>query len=93
MSTLIALLNNAKAPVRAAAAGALMSISIFNDAKRLLVRENGLKLLIKLLDDEYYLVQLNAIKTITNCAEDYRGRFLLHQSLDKVKRSSLIISS
>lgn len=84
MSVLIGLLNHVNPHVRAASAGALMSISICNDAKRLLVRDNGLKLLGKLLDDENDLVKLNVIKAITNCAEDYRGRFLLHQSLDKV---------
>jgi hypothetical protein len=68
-----------------------MSISINNDAKRVLVRDNALKTLIKLLDDENELVQLNSIKTMTNCSEDYRGRFLLNQSLEKVYQYSLIL--
>ncbi|KAJ3368839.1 tetrahydrofolate synthase [Kappamyces sp. JEL0680] len=84
ITVLIALLGQSKAPVRAAAAGALMSISINNDAKRILVRDNALKILSKLLEDDNELVQLNSIKTITNCSEDYRGRFLLNQSLDKI---------
>ena len=70
-----------------------MTITIFFDGKRALVRDNALKLLGKLLEDESELVQLNCIKTITNCAEDYRGRFLLHQSLEKVYRITPIIIS
>lgn len=81
---LISLLTHTKSEVRAAAAGGLMSISICFDGKRALVRDNALKILGKLLEDSNELVQLNCIKTITNCAEDYRGRFLLHQSLEKV---------
>ncbi|KAJ3309701.1 Radial spoke head 14 [Boothiomyces sp. JEL0838] len=85
IATLISLLGNSKSSVRAAAAGALMSISIDCDAKRILVRENVVRILSRLLDDDNELVQLNSIKAITNCAEDYRGRFQLHQSLDKLK--------
>ncbi|KAJ2996015.1 Radial spoke head 14 [Globomyces sp. JEL0801] len=78
------LLSHVNASIRAAASGALMSISIDCDAKRILVREHVVKVLSKLLDDDNELVQLNSIKAITNCAEEYRGRFQLHQSLDKV---------
>jgi hypothetical protein len=70
--------------VRAAAAGAVMSISIDVDAKKLLVRENVVRPLVKLLDDEDEGVQLNALKAITNCAEDYRGRFQLASFIEKV---------
>lgn len=90
ITTLISLLGHDQSPVRAAAAGALMryerlnSISIDCDAKKVLVRENLIQVLGQLLSDENELVQLNAIKTITNCAEDYRGRFQLHQSIEKV---------
>ncbi|KAJ3272935.1 Radial spoke head 14 [Terramyces sp. JEL0728] len=62
ISTLITLLGNSKSSVRAAAAGALMSISIDCDAKRILVRENVVRILSKLLDDENEIVQLNTIK-------------------------------
>ena len=81
---MVDLLCHTRSEVRAAAAGGLMTISIFLDGKRMLVRDNALKILGKLLDDADELVQLNSIKTIANCAEDYRGRFLLHQSLEKV---------
>lgn len=82
---LIDTLLDFKSEVRAAAAGALMSISIDVDAKRMLVRENALPILMKLLDDKNESVLLNAVKTITNCAEDYRGRFQLHGCLKKVR--------
>ena len=92
ISILISLLSHTKSEVRAAAAGGLMTISIFFDGKRALVRDNALKLLSKLLEDENELVQLNCIKTISNCSEDYRGRFLLHQSLEKVCASIFVFA-
>ncbi|KAI8925993.1 armadillo-type protein [Entophlyctis helioformis] len=80
---LIALLSDRKSDVRASAAGALMSITIDCNAKRIMVRENALTVLTDLLNDTNELVLLNVIKTITNCAEDYRGRFQLHHSIRK----------
>ncbi|KAJ1336887.1 hypothetical protein BSLG_001528 [Batrachochytrium salamandrivorans] len=62
MLVLIALLRDHKSDVRAAAAGALMSITIDCDAKRIMIRENALKVLASLLSDSNELVQLNAIK-------------------------------
>nr|KAJ3420009.1 Presenilin-2 [Polyrhizophydium stewartii] len=61
----------------------MLSITIDCDAKRIMVRENALTALTDLLSDSHELVQLNVIKTITNCAEDYRGRFQLHQCIRK----------
>ena len=61
-----------------------MTISIHCDAKKWLVRENALEKLVNLLDDKNELVLLNVIKTIGNCAEDYRGRFQLNMSAPKV---------
>eukprot|EP00842_Homolaphlyctis_polyrhiza_P002287 jgi/Hompol1/3059/HPOL_000026-RA len=81
---LIGLLSDRKSDVRAAAAGALMSITIHCDAKRIMVRENALSVLTDLLSDSNELVLLNVIKTITNCAEDYRGRFQLHHCIRKL---------
>ncbi|KAJ1561808.1 Radial spoke head 14, partial [Nowakowskiella sp. JEL0078] len=63
---LIRLLTDRKSEVRAASAGALMSITIDCDAKRMMVRENAIQILIGLLSDKNE-------STITNCAEDYRG--------------------
>ncbi|KAJ3127322.1 Radial spoke head 14 [Nowakowskiella sp. JEL0407] len=85
VSCLIRLLSDRKSQVRAAAAGALMSITIDCDAKRMMVRENAIQTLITLLDDKNESVLLNTIKTITNCAEDYRGRFQLHSCLKKLE--------
>ncbi|KAJ3397284.1 Radial spoke head 14 [Lobulomyces angularis] len=81
---LIDSLTDLKSEVRAAVAGALMSITIDVDAKRLIVRENAIPTLMRLLDDKNESVLLNVIKTITNCAEDYRGRFQLHGCIKKV---------
>jgi hypothetical protein len=74
-----------KAQVRAASAGALMSISIDVEAKKVLVRENAIPTLMKLLNDKDESVLLNTIKTISNCAEDYRGRFQLHGCFKKLE--------
>ena len=78
-------LMDLKNRVRSAAAGALMSISIDCDAKRIMVRENTIAILMKLLDDKDESVLLNCVKTITNCAEDYRGRFQLHACIKKLE--------
>lgn len=51
-----------------------------------MVRENALPTLVELLSDQNESVILNVIKTITNCAEDYRGRFQLHGALKQVRR-------
>ncbi|KAL5034411.1 hypothetical protein BDV3_003987 [Batrachochytrium dendrobatidis] len=83
---LITLLSDRRSDVRAAAAGALMSITIDCDAKRVMVRENALPILIELLSDTNELVLLNVIKTITNCAEDYRGRFQLQHGIQKLEK-------
>lgn len=74
-----------KAQVRAASAGALMSISIDVEAKKVLVRENAIPTLMNLLNDKDESVLINTIKTISNCAEDYRGRFQLHGCYKKVR--------
>ncbi|KAJ3105775.1 Radial spoke head 14 [Phlyctochytrium planicorne] len=84
VNILIKMLSERKASVRAATAGALMSISIDCEAKRLLVRENAISVLMDLLDDINESVLLNVVKTITNVAEDYRGRFQLHGCLKKL---------
>ncbi|TPX36742.1 hypothetical protein SmJEL517_g01281 [Synchytrium microbalum] len=74
---LIELLGDNKSEVRAAAAGALMSITISVEAKKFVVSEGAVPILSGLLSDKSEYVLLNVIKTITNCAEDYRGRFQL----------------
>ncbi|KAI8850944.1 armadillo-type protein [Chytridium lagenaria] len=84
VNVLIRMLTDKKASVRAAAAGALMSITIDCEAKRILVRENAIGVLMELLDDGNESVLLNVVKTITNVAEDYRGRFQLHSCLKKL---------
>lgn len=61
-----------------------MNITIDVEAKRLVVRENGLPFILELLKDKDENVLLNAVKCITNCGEDYRGRFFAHSSLSKV---------
>ncbi|KAI9334483.1 armadillo-type protein [Zopfochytrium polystomum] len=85
ITVLIALLSDRKSEVRAAAAGALMAITVDCDAKRTVVRENAVPTLMELLDDQNPNVLLNVIKTITNVAEDYRGRFQLHSSVAKLE--------
>lgn len=62
-----------------------MSITINCDAKKWMVRENGLDRLILLLEDTNELVILNTLKALGNCAEDYRGRFQLNPSITKVQ--------
>lgn len=62
-----------------------MMISIVVEGKKLLVREKGWRLLLNLIDDENPIVRLNSIKALTNCAEDYRGRYLLLNSLEKLR--------
>jgi hypothetical protein len=85
ISVLLDLFRSGNTDLLAAATGAVMSISIDVEAKKLLVRENVIPLLKNLLGHENELVQLNALKAITNCAEDYRGRFQLTQSTEKLK--------
>ncbi|KAI9336964.1 armadillo-type protein [Obelidium mucronatum] len=86
---LIHMLSDMKSPVRAAAAGALMSITIDCEAKKLFVRENAVQTLMELLDDLNESVVLNVIKVITNVAEDYRGRFELHSCVKKLEGFSI----
>jgi hypothetical protein len=78
-----------------------MSISILVEAKKILVKENAASRLMNLLSDKNDNVVLNVIKvflsintlqTITNCAEDYRGRFQLNPCLQTVISSTLMIS-
>ncbi|KAJ1567368.1 SUMO-activating enzyme subunit 1, partial [Cladochytrium tenue] len=59
---LIGLLSDRKSQVRAAAAGALMSITVDCDAKRVMVRENAISTLMDLLDDRDPAVLLNVVK-------------------------------
>jgi hypothetical protein len=79
------LLTDAKAQVRAAALGALMSITVNVDAKKTMSTEKLIPRLMGLLDDGNELVLVNCIKTITNCAEDYRSRYQLTECVDKVR--------
>ncbi|KAI9104823.1 armadillo-type protein [Phlyctochytrium arcticum] len=85
VSVLIDLLHHKHASVRAAAAGALMAITIDVEAKRMVVRENALPVLMDLIKDKNELVVLNSVKVITNCAEDYRGRFQLHSCIKQLQ--------
>ncbi|KAI8922228.1 armadillo-type protein [Powellomyces hirtus] len=82
---LLTLLHHRRSEVRAAVAGALMSITIDVEGKRLVVRGNSLQVLSSLLKDRNELVLLNVVKTITNCAEDYRGRFQLHGCIKQLQ--------
>lgn len=61
------------------------SITIDCEAKRIMVRENAIAILTDLLLDENESVLLNVVKTITNCAEDYRGRFQLLGCIKKLE--------
>ncbi|KAJ3142030.1 Radial spoke head 14 [Physocladia obscura] len=83
-SILISMLSDRKSAVRAAAAGALMSITIDVEAKKMFVRDDAVSTLMELLGDANESVILNVIKVITNVAEDYRGRFELHACVKKV---------
>jgi len=82
---LVNLLSDRNSSLRAAAAGALMTITIHNEGKRAMVRSDGLKSLTKLFDDHDDLAKLNAIKAATNCADDFRGKYFLINCLDKLK--------
>lgn len=79
------LLNDWKSQVRAAAAGALMALTIDVSAKQILVQDLFVPKLVDLLNDDNTIVQLNVLKTLTNCAEDYRGRFQLRTSLAQIE--------
>ncbi|KAJ3077020.1 Radial spoke head 14 [Podochytrium sp. JEL0797] len=92
-AVLIEMLSDLKSAVRAAAAGALMSITIDCEAKKFVVRENTINILMDLLDDANESVVLNVIKVITNVAEDYRGRFELHACVKKLEQFSLRASN
>ena len=61
---LIALLSDSKAEVRAAAAGALMSITISVEAKKLVVADGAVPILAGLLQDRNEHVLLNVIKVV-----------------------------
>ncbi|ORY51547.1 hypothetical protein BCR33DRAFT_458216 [Rhizoclosmatium globosum] len=56
------MLSDRKSAVRAAAAGALMSITIDCEAKKFVVRENAINVLMNLLEDANESVVLNVIK-------------------------------
>ncbi|KAJ3191218.1 Radial spoke head 14 [Irineochytrium annulatum] len=62
VSVLIGMISDRKAEVRAAAAGALMSITIDCEAKRMMVRENAVTTLMELLEDKNESVLLNVVK-------------------------------
>ncbi|KXS09012.1 ARM repeat-containing protein [Gonapodya prolifera JEL478] len=87
LKPLIALLRDRRSEVRAAAAGSIMSITVDVEAKKQMVRENALPLLVDLLSgaDRNEEALLNACRCIANCAEDYRGRFQLSSCLKKLE--------
>ncbi|KAI8816087.1 armadillo-type protein [Fimicolochytrium jonesii] len=86
IEVLIPLLRHRRSEVRAAVAAALMSITIDVEAKRLVVRSgDALPILMSLLRDRSDTLLVNVVKTLTNCAEDYRGRFQLHQCLKQLQ--------
>jgi hypothetical protein len=66
IQNLIATLSDNKSEVRSAAAGALMSISILVEAKKILVKENAASRLMDLLLDKNDRVVLNVIKVFSN---------------------------
>ncbi|RKP02742.1 hypothetical protein CXG81DRAFT_17627 [Caulochytrium protostelioides] len=82
---LIVLLSDHKSAVRAAAAGALMIITIDVEGKRAVVRANAVVRLIAMLDDSSEAVLLNVLKLMTNMTEDYRGRLQLLPSVPTIQ--------
>ena len=62
-----------------------MSITVDVEAKKTLSAERiVLPHLVRLLEDSNEAVIINCIKTITNCAEDYKGRSQLNSCVEKV---------
>lgn len=91
LQKLTTLLKDWKSDVRAAAAGAIMAITIDVDAKKQFIKDGGVQVLIDCMGDENELVMLNVLKVITNVAEDIRGRMQLSASvkvLDAIKTTS-----
>lgn len=85
---LVKLLTSQNNLLLAAACGALMSVTVEVDAKKVFVKEEGVLAVAKLLDNPNKTVLLNAIQTITNCAEDYRARFQFQRYLNKVQKNN-----
>jgi len=68
---LVKLLKNRKKEVRINAVGALMNISINNDAKKIINSTNVLSTLLDFLKENDQETILYTLKTITNLSEDY----------------------
>ncbi|ORX41691.1 hypothetical protein BCR36DRAFT_587804 [Piromyces finnis] len=85
INKLVKLLINRKREVRTNAAGALMNISINDDAKKLLSSTNALSYLLDLLKDDHQDAILYSLKTLTNMSEDYTSRNQLIHKLDEIE--------
>ena len=66
---LVRLLEDEESAVRAASVGALMNITVDNEAKSIVLQSGGASLLIKLLDDSNEVCKLNVVKAIANTTE------------------------
>ncbi|ORX81498.1 ARM repeat-containing protein [Anaeromyces robustus] len=80
---LIKLLTNRKKEVRVNAVGALMNISIYDQAKKILSGTKAMTYLLNNLNDDHQDVILYSLKTLTNMSEDYTIRYQLLNNLDK----------
>jgi hypothetical protein len=67
-------------------------ITINIEAKRITTKDETMGKLITLLADENDEVVLNALKIISNCAEDYRGRFAFQKCLNTVSKKSWVFN-
>ncbi len=81
---LLKLLKTADVEMIVAVTGAIMSLTTEVDAKKTIVRENGMEIMKALLDHIDERVLVNVVQIMANCAEDYRARFMLQTSLPQV---------
>ncbi|KAL6611946.1 ARM repeat-containing protein [Neocallimastix californiae] len=88
---LVKLLAHRKREVRAHSAGALMNISIDNDAKKSISKTNAVTYLLKMLKDEHQDSVLYSLKALTSLSEDYPIRYQLGSKLNEKKYSKSII--
>lgn len=80
---LVKLLAHRKREVRAHSAGALMNISIDNDAKKSISKTNAVTYLLKMLKDEHQDSVLYSLKALTSLSEDYPIRYQLGSKLNE----------
>jgi len=80
---LVKLLTHRKREVRANAAGALMNISIDDDAKKIISKTKAMIYLINMLNDNHQDSILYSLKALTNISEEYTARYQLIDNLNK----------